>query len=152
MLKLKITYPNKDEELAILNRMATVEPELTIESVLSPEEIFQLRRGIDQIYVDDKIKNYLVDIVHATRKPGDYGLDITPYIQYGASPRATIFLTRAAKGQAFLDGRGYVTPQDVKTIGYDVLRHRLIVTYEAEAEEITAENLLQRIFDHLKVP
>jgi MoxR-like ATPase len=152
MLKLKITYPNKDEELAILNRMATVEPELTIESVLSPEEILQLRRGIDQIYVDDKIKNYLVDIVHATRKPGDYGLDITPYIQYGASPRATIFLTRAAKGQAFLDGRGYVTPQDVKTIGYDVLRHRLIVTYEAEAEEITAENLLQRIFDHLKVP
>jgi MoxR-like ATPase len=152
MLKLKITYPNKEEELAILNRMATVEPELTIESVLSPEEILQLRRGIDQIYVDDKIKNYLVDIVHATRKPGDYGLDITPYIQYGASPRATIFLTRAAKGQAFLDGRGYVTPQDVKTIGYDVLRHRLIVTYEAEAEEITAENLLQRIFDHLKVP
>jgi MoxR-like ATPase len=152
MLKLKITYPNKEEELAILNRMATVEPDLTVESVLAPEEIFQLRQGIDQIYVDDKIKHYLVDIVHATRKPAEYGLDITPYIQYGASPRATIFLTRAAKGQAFLDGRGYVTPQDVKTIGYDVLRHRLIVTYEAEAEEITAENLLQRIFDHLKVP
>ncbi len=152
MLKLKITYPNKEEELAILNRMATVEPDLTVEPVLAPEEIFQLRQGIDQIYVDDKIKHYLVDIVHATRKPADYGLDITPYIQYGASPRATIFLTRAAKGQAFLDGRGYVTPQDVKTIGYDVLRHRLIVTYEAEAEEITAENLLQRIFDHLKVP
>jgi MoxR-like ATPase len=152
MLKLKITYPDKEEELAILNRMATVEPDLTIDPVLAPEEIFQLRQGIDQIYVDDKIKRYLVDVVHATRRPADYGLDITPYIQYGASPRATIFLTRAAKGQAFLDGRGYVTPQDVKTIGYDVLRHRLIVTYEAEAEEITAENLLQRIFDHLKVP
>jgi MoxR-like ATPase len=152
MLKLKITYPNKEEELAILNRMATVEPNLTIEPMLSAEEIGKLRQGIDQIYVDDKIKHYVVDIVHATRKPADYGLDISPYIQYGASPRATIFLTRAAKGQAFLDGRGYVTPQDVKTIGYDVLRHRVIVTYEAEAEEITAENLLQRIFDHLKVP
>jgi MoxR-like ATPase len=152
MLKLKITYPSKDEELAILNRMAAVEPDLSVEPVLSAEAIARLRQGIDQIYVDDKIKRYLVDIVHATRKPADYGLDLTPYIQYGASPRATIFLTRAAKGQAFLDGRGYVTPQDVKTIGYDVLRHRLIVTYEAEAEEITAENLLQRIFDHLKVP
>ena len=119
---------------------------------LSPADIFALRQAIDQIYVDDKIKRYIVDIVHATRQPADYGLDIAPYIQYGASPRATIFLTRAAKGQAFLDGRGYVTPQDVKSIGYDVLRHRIIVTYEAEAEDITSENLLQRIFDHLKVP
>jgi MoxR-like ATPase len=152
MLKLKLTYPSKDEELEILNRMAAVEPNLTIESVLSPDDIFGLRRAIDAIYVDDKIKRYIVDIVHATRKPADYGLDITPYVQYGASPRATIFLTRAAKGQAFLDSRGYVTPQDVKSIGYDVLRHRVIVTYEAEAEEITSENLLQRIFDHLKVP
>src|SRR5262249_38088174 len=108
--------------------------------------------AIDRIYMDDKIKRYIVDIVHATRQPVAYGLDIAPYIHYGASPRATIFLTRAAKGQAFLDGRGYVTPQDVKTIGYDVLRHRILITYEAEAEEITSENLLQRIFDHLKVP
>ncbi len=152
MLKLKLTYPSKDEELAILNRMAAVEPDLSVEPVLSATEVFALRRAIDQIYMDDKIKRYIVEIVHATRRPADYGLDITPYVQYGASPRATIFLTRAAKSQAFLDGRGYVTPQDVKSIGYDVLRHRLIITYEAEAEEITAENLLQRIFDHLKVP
>jgi MoxR-like ATPase len=152
MLKLKLTYPNKEEELAILNRMAAVELDLRVEPVLSPSDIFALRQAIDQIYMDDKIKRYIVDIVHATRRPAEYGLDIAPYVQYGASPRATIFLTRAAKGQAFLDSRGYVTPQDVKSIGYDVLRHRLIVTYEAEAEEITAENLLQRIFDHLKVP
>ncbi len=152
MLKLKITYPNKEEELAILERMAAVDPDLSVTGVLSAEEILELRRGIDEIYVDEKIKRYLVDIVHATRNPGEFGLDMASYIQYGASPRATIFLTRAAKGQAFLEGRGYVTPQDVKTIGYDVLRHRLIVTYEAEAEDISAESLLHRIFDHLKVP
>jgi MoxR-like ATPase len=152
MLKLKITYPSKEEELAILERMSAVEPNLFIEAVLSPEHIFALRQAIDQIYVDDKIKRYIVDVVHATRKPADYGLDIAPYVQYGASPRATIFLTRAAKGQAFLDSRGYVTPQDIKSIGYDVLRHRLIVTYEAEAEDISTEDLLRRIFDHLKVP
>jgi len=152
MLKLKITYPSKEEELAILNRMAGLEPDLAVEPVLEPADIFRLRDAIDRIYVDDKIKRYIVDVVHATRNPADYGLDIGPYVQYGASPRATIFLTRAAKGQAFLDGRGYVTPQDVKVIGQDVLRHRMILTYEAEAEEITAENLLKRIFDHLKVP
>jgi MoxR-like ATPase len=152
MLKLRLTYPNKEEELEILNRMAMVEPNLSIEPVLAPPQIFELRKAIDQIYMDDKIKRYIVDIVHATRRPADFGLDITPYVQYGASPRATIFLTRAAKAQAFLDSRGYVTPQDVKSIGYDVLRHRMIVTYEAEAEEITSEQLLQRIFDHLKVP
>jgi MoxR-like ATPase len=152
MLKLKITYPNKEEELAILERMVGVEPNLSVPAVLCADEILKLRQGIDELYVDEKIKRYVVDIVHATRTPTDYGLDIAPYIQYGASPRATIFLTRAAKGQAFLEGRGYVTPQDVKTMGYDVLRHRIIVTYEAEAEDITSENLLQRIFDHLKVP
>jgi MoxR-like ATPase len=152
MLKLKITYPNRAEEIAILDRMSAVEPNLAIQPILAASEIFALRRVIDQIYVDDKIKGYIVDIVHATRRSADYHLDIGPYIQYGASPRATIFLTRAAKAQAFLDGRGYVTPQDVKTIGLDVLRHRLLVTYEAEAEDITPEQLLQRIFDHLKVP
>jgi MoxR-like ATPase len=152
MLKLKLTYPSKDEELAILNRMAGLEPDLAVAPVLGAADIFRMRDAIDQIYVDDKIKRYIVDVVHATRNPADYGLDIGPYVQYGASPRATIFLTRAAKGQAFLDSRGYVTPQDVKLIGQDVLRHRMILTYEAEAEDITAENLLKRIFDHLKVP
>jgi MoxR-like ATPase len=152
MLKLKLTYPTKEQELVILDRMSAVEPNLAIEPKLTPGDIFTLRKAIDHIYVDDKIKRYIVDIVHATRQPADYGLDIGPYIQYGASPRATIFLTRGAKAQAFLDSRGYVTPQDVKSIGYDVLRHRLSVTYEAEAEDITSEQLLQRIFDHLKVP
>lgn len=152
MLKLKMTYPNKVDELAILNRMSAIDPDLMVDPILSPDDLFRLRHAVDQIYVDDKIKRYLVDIVHATRQPAEYGLDIAPYIQYGASPRATIFLTRAAKGQAFLDGRNYVTPQDVKSIGYDVLRHRLLISYEAEAEEITAENLLQRIFDQLPVP
>lgn len=152
MLKLKITYPNRADELTILDRMSAVEPELAIQSILAAEDIFALRKVIDQIYIDDKIKGYIVDIVHATRRPAEYHLDIGPYIQYGASPRATIFLTRAAKAQAFLEGRGYVTPQDVKMIGTDVLRHRLLVTYEAEAEDITSETLLQRIFDQLKVP
>ncbi len=152
MLKLKLSYPTRDEELVILDRMAAVEPNLAVEPRLSPADIFHFRKAIDQVYVDEKIKRYIVDIVHATRRPAEYGLDIAPYIQYGASPRATIFLTRGAKGQAFLDGRGYVTPQDVKAIGYDVLRHRISVTYEAEAEDVSPENLLQRVFDHLKVP
>jgi MoxR-like ATPase len=152
MLKLKLTYPSKEEELIILNRYEAIEPRLDVEAVFSSEEILALSRTIDGIHVDDKIKRYVVDVVHATRTPADYGLDITPYVQYGASPRATIFLARAAKGQAFLDGRAYVTPQDVKSIGYDVLRHRVSVTYEAEAEDITPEQILQRIFDHLKVP
>jgi MoxR-like ATPase len=152
MLKLKLSYPNKEEELAILNRMSAVEPRLHVETVLGPTDIAELSEALDQIYVDDKIKRYIVDVVHATRRPADYGLDLAPYIQYGASPRATIFLTRAAKAQALLEGRGFVTPQDIKSIGPDVLRHRVTVTYEAEAEEITSEKLLQRIFDALKVP
>jgi MoxR-like ATPase len=152
MLKLKLTYPNRDEELAILDRMSVVDPQLYVEPVLGPDDLKALRKAVDDIYVDAAIKGYIVDIVHATRRPAEYGLNIAPYIQYPASPRATIFLTRAAKGHALLEGRGYVTPQDVKATGYDVLRHRLVVTYEAEAEEVTPENLLQRIFDHLKVP
>jgi len=152
MLKLKVTYPSKDEEFDILNRMAAVEPDLYVSPVLDAKDVLELRAGLDQIYVADKLKRYIVDVIHATRRPAEYGLDLAPYIQYGASPRATIFLTRAAKALAFLDSRGYVTPQDIKTIGYDVLRHRVSVTYEAEAEEITSEKLLQRIFDSLKVP
>ena len=152
MLKLKLSYPTKDEELVILNRMSAVDPDLTVAPVMGPRDIFELRRAIDQVYVDEKIKRYIVDIVHATRTPAEYGLDISPYVQYGASPRASIFLTRGARARAFLEGRGYVTPQDVKSIGYDVLRHRVSITYEAEAEDISPEKLLQRIFDHLKVP
>jgi MoxR-like ATPase len=152
MLKLKLTYPGKEDELAILERMSAVEPVLDVRPVLGPADVLRLRQAIDEVYTDEKIKRYIVDVVHATRQPAEYGLDVAPYIQYGASPRATIFLARAARAQAFLDGRGYVTPQDVKTIGPDVLRHRVSVTYEAEAEDVTAEDLLKRIFDALKVP
>jgi MoxR-like ATPase len=152
MLKLKITYPAKDEELVILDRMTPVDGCPQVDPVLESGDIFELRKAVDQVYVDDKIKRYVVDLVHATRKPGETGLDLPGYVQYGASPRATIFLTRAAKGHAFLDGRGYVTPHDVKSMAYDVLRHRIIVTYEAEAEEITSEVILKKILDHLKVP
>src|SRR4051812_1627516 len=152
MLKLKLNYPNKDEEFDILNRMAAVEPDLYVQPVLEAKDVLELRSGLDQVYVAEKIKRYIIDVVHATRRPAEFGLDLGPYIQYGASPRATIFLVRAARAQAFLDGRGFVTPQDVKTIGYDVLRHRLSITYEAEAEDITAEKLIRRIFDTLKVP
>jgi MoxR-like ATPase len=152
MLKLKLVYPGKDEELAILDRMARIEPDIRIDPVVSPGDIAEFRQAIDAIYLDDKVKRYIVEIVHATRQPADYGLNLGPYIQYGASPRATIFLARGARAQAFLEGRTYVTPEDIKTIGQDVLRHRVTVTYEAEAEEITSEQLLQRIFDRIKVP
>ncbi len=152
MLKLKLEYPSKQEELEILDRMASIEPLIEVKPVLSAADIFEVRKAIDLIYVDDKIKRYIVEVVHATRHPADHGLNIEPYIQYGASPRATIFLTRGARARAFLSGRSYVVPQDVKDIGYDVLRHRLSVTYEAEAEEVTSEELLRRIFDHVKVP
>src|SRR5260370_41001960 len=135
MLKLKLDYPSKEEELAILNRMAVIEPSLAVDPVLSADDIFALRRAIDQIYVDDKIKRYIVEIVHATRGPADYGLDIAPYIQYGAIPRATIFLTRGARGQAFLPGRAYVTPQEVMDIVYGVLRHHLSIPCEPGDED-----------------
>jgi MoxR-like ATPase len=152
MLKLKLTYPAKDEELAILDRMARIEPKIAIDPVVAPSDLMEFRQAIDATYIDDKVKRYIVEIVQSTRQPADYGLNLGPYIQYGASPRATIFLARGARGQAFLEGRGYVTPEDIKTIGMDVLRHRVTVTYEAEAEEITSEQLLQRIFDRIKVP
>ena len=152
MLKLKVTYPTREEERQILDRMAFTNGEPSVKAVVSPDEIMAARALVDQVYVDDKIKDYIVSLVFATRDPQAQGLDLAPLIQYGASPRATLALTLASKANAFLNGRGYVTPQDVKTIGYDVLRHRVTVTYEAEAEEITPEQLLKRIFDHVKVP
>jgi len=152
MLKVLIDYPNRAEELTILDRMGRIEPNIEIRPVLSTEELTELRRAVDAIYVDEKIKGYLVDLVQATRRPAEYGLELTGLIQYGASPRATIALVRAARAQAFLDGRGYVTPQDVKLAAPDVLRHRLLVSYEAEAEELKSEDLLTRILDKLPVP
>jgi MoxR-like ATPase len=152
MLQLKVTYPTLEEELLILDRMASVEPGLYVDEVFGPDDVFELRRVLDSIYIADELKRYIVEIIHATRKPADFGLDLAAFIQLGASPRGTIYLTRAARGQALLEGRGYVTPQDVKSIAMDVLRHRVTVTYEAEAEEMTSETIVQRILDHLKVP
>jgi len=152
MLKLKVAYPTKAEEHEILKRMAKSAPSLEVEPVLAPSDIGRLRALADEIYMDEKIEDYIVNLVHATRQPADYGLDIDSLIQYGASPRATIFLCMAAKAHALLEGRGYVTPQDVKTIGMDVLRHRVIVSYEAEAEEKSAEDIVQQVFDTIEVP
>jgi MoxR-like ATPase len=152
MLKLNIDYPNKSEEREILERMAVTETNIKVKPVTSSDDIKRLRSVVDQIYIDDKIKDYIVDLVIATREPGKYNLDLDEFIEYGASPRATIYLTIASKAYAFLKGRGYVTPQDVKSIGMDVLRHRVILTYEAEAEEMTSEKVIQNIFDNIEVP
>ncbi len=153
MLKVKVTYPTKDEELKILRRMSYTDKKIPVNQVVAPEDILRVRPVVDEIYVDEKIEKYIVEIVEATRKPEDYHLpDLTGLIQSGASPRATVHLTVAAKAYAFLQGRGYVTPQDVKTIGKDVLRHRIIISYEAEAEEKTSEDIIQKIFDELPVP
>jgi MoxR-like ATPase len=151
MLKLSVGYPNKEEELEILNRM-TVGKSYNVDAVVSPEEILRGRKVIHQIYIDDKVKEYILNIVFATRQPETYGLKLKELIAYGASPRATIYLTLASKAHAFLRGRGYVTPEDVKSIGPDVLRHRIIVTYEAEAEETTSDQLIRQIFDQIEVP
>ncbi len=152
MLKLRVTYPSREEERQILDRMAVTNADPPVKAVVTPEEILAARRLVDQIYVDDKIKDYIVALVFATREPAAQGLDLGPLVQYGASPRATLALTLAAKANAFLNGRGYVTPQDVKTIGPDVLRHRIIVSYEAEAEEIDSDEIVRRVFDGVPVP
>ncbi|MEE9362208.1 MAG: MoxR family ATPase, partial [Cellulophaga sp.] len=152
MLKLNITYPSKTEEREILERMALTNTNKKINAIISPADIKRLRSVVDQIYIDDKIKDYIVDLVFASREPQKYNLDLDEFIEYGASPRATIYLTIASKAYAFLKGRGYVTPQDVKSIGMDVLRHRIIITYEAEAEEMTSEKIIQNIFDNIEVP
>jgi MoxR-like ATPase len=152
MFKVRITYPSKAEELVVLDRMARLNPELTVEPVLGPQEIADLQRAVDDIYVDLKIKNYVLDIVHSTRRPEEFHLDIGPLIQFGASPRASLYLVRAAKGHAFLDGRGYVTPHDVKAIAHDVLRHRILVSFEAEAEEVTSDAIVQRVLNGVAVP
>ncbi|MEZ5930837.1 MAG: MoxR family ATPase [Alphaproteobacteria bacterium] len=152
MLKLAVTYPDRAEEMEILERMASTERPAPIAPVATLDDIVDARRRVDAIYLDDKIKRYIVDVVFATREPDAAGLDIGRYIDFGASPRATIFLALAAKAHAFVKGRDYVTPQDVKSIGMDVLRHRLLTTYEAEAEGLTSGDLIQKVFDHLPVP
>jgi MoxR-like ATPase len=151
MLKLKVDYPSRAEEREILDRMTgPTTPQAS--RVITTQAILRARQAVAEVYVDDRIKDYIVSIVHATRKPAEFKLDIAGLVQYGASPRATIFLTTASKAHAFIKGRGYVTPEDVKAIGQDVLRHRLILTYEAEAEEVTSEEVVRRVFDAIEVP
>lgn len=152
MLKVLITYPTKEEEKIILERMASHQ-KIQLNTSATPEMIVRARSIVDQIYVDEKIKNYIVNLVFATRQPGAYGLEkLSSFIAYGASPRATICLTQAAKAYAFLNGRGYVTPEDIKAIGLDVLRHRVLLSYEAEAENMSADQIVKQIFDAVDVP
>ena len=152
MLKLRVGYPSKVEERKILDLMGTSAPNLKVLTVVEPADILRSREIVNSIYVDDRVKDYIVDVVFATREPASYKLPLEGMIRYGASPRATIALTLAARARAFIAGRGYVTPQDVKSVGYDVLRHRIIVSYEAEAEEMTSEQIIDKIFAGLAVP
>lgn len=152
MLKVNITYPSKEEEIKIIDTITTGK-KIEIQPVVDVEKIINARKLVENIYVDDKIKSYVVDIVNATRFPQNYKLDkIKPWIRYGASPRATIFLIQAAKAYAFIEGRAYITPQDIKNISFDVLRHRILLSYEAEAEEITTETIIKMIFETVEVP
>ncbi len=152
MLKLKITYPTIEEERRILDMMSVTDKHFDVKAVVAPEAILKARQVVDEIYLDDKIKDYILSIVFATREPSKYNLKLDDYIHYGASPRATIYLTLASRAHAFLQGRGYVTPQDVKSIAPDVLRHRVIVTYEAEAEELTSDDVIAQVLNGLPVP
>ena len=151
MFKLLIDYPDKAEEKQIMQRVGFEAP-AEVNAVLSPDALNGIYALINGVYMDDKLRDYIVDLVFATRNPADYGIKMADYIQYGASPRATIFLSMASRAYAFLQGRSYVTPQDVKTIAPSVLRHRIIPTYEAEAEDITTDQIIDRIFDSVPVP
>ncbi|MBN1418837.1 MAG: AAA family ATPase [Planctomycetes bacterium] len=153
LFKVKIAYPNRDEERRILDRMAgaTRKPP-EVEAVVGPEDLLRVRALVDEIYVDDKIKEYIVDIVQATRRPAEYKIDLGGAIDFGASPRATLALTTAARARAFMAGRPYVTPQDVKGVAMDVLRHRVILSYEGEAEELTPEAVVAKVLDGVRVP
>lgn len=152
MLKLKVGYPSKDDERVILDRMSSTAPNLNVEAVTTLDAISEARKLVNDVFVDPKIRDYIVDLILATRDPEQYKLKLGQYIQFGASPRATISLTLAAKAWALMQGRAYVVPQDIKEIGMDVLRHRVIPSYEAEAEEISSENLVTSIFDAVPVP
>ncbi len=151
MLKLKVDYPTSEEERQILDRMSgAAEP--TADAVVSIPDLARARDAMLSIYVDDRIKDYAVRLVQATRRPKDFKLDLEGLVQFGASPRATLYLVAAGRAHAFLRGRGFVTPEDIKAIGHDVLRHRLILSFEAEAESVTADELVQRVFDAVEVP
>ena len=152
MLMVKVGYPSKEDERAIMDRMTTGTT-VRAAPVATPRQIAEARSVLSQIYIDEKIRDYIVNIVHATRDPKSYGLaELADFIEYGASPRASIYLNLAARAHAFLRRRGYVTPEDIKAIGVDVLRHRVILTYEAEAEEMTSEQVVRKLFEHIEVP
>ena len=151
MLKLKLDYPSRKEERQILDRMSTQDvPQAA--KVIDPESILKARKVMEEVYIDEKIKEYIISIVFATREPSEFGLDFADLIEYGGSPRASLYLVQAARAHAFIRGRGYVTPEDVKSVGPDVLRHRIILSYEAEAEDVKPEEIIQRIFDTVEVP
>jgi len=153
LLKVVVGYPDKEEEKAIVRRMAATQGRPVVHPVASPEQVLAARALLDLVYVDEKVLSYVVDLVFATRRPDEAGLaDLKPLILYGASPRASIALTRAARARAFLEGRGFVTPHDVKSVGMDVLRHRVLTTYEAEAEGVTSVDVIRRVFDTVRVP
>jgi MoxR-like ATPase len=153
MLKVVVRYPSKEDERVIVRRMATSRARPTVRRVGSPEQLLEARALLDDVFVDDKILDYVLDIVFATRDPEQAGLPaLKPHILYGASPRASIALVQASRARAFLEGRGYVTPHDIKSVGLDVLRHRVITTYEAEAEGLTSEDVIQNVFDTVRVP
>ncbi|MGQ0508709.1 MAG: AAA family ATPase [Myxococcaceae bacterium] len=152
MLKVKVGYPTREDEKIIMDRMSG-DRSPKAQKVIAPEHIARARQMVQEIYVDEKVKDYILNLVFATREPTKYGLkELEDLLEYGASPRATIFLNQAARAHAFLRHRGFVTPEDVKAIAFDVLRHRLSLTYEAEAEELTSEKIIQRIFDRIEVP
>ena len=152
LMKVVVTYPTRDEELQILERMASTSTQPNVSAVMKPEDILAARRIVDDIYLDEKVARYIVDIVFATREPELISPELASLVEFGASPRATLALTLAAKAEAFLDGRGYVVPQDVKNLAMDVLRHRVATTYEAEAEEKTSEDVIRAVLDHVAVP
>ncbi|MDG1838750.1 MAG: MoxR family ATPase [Phycisphaerales bacterium] len=152
LLKVVVTYPTRDQELQILERMASTGTQPNVSAVMKPEDILAARRIVDEIYLDEKVARYIVDIVFATREPQLISPELASLVEFGASPRATLALTLAAKAEAFLDGRGYVVPQDVKNLAMDVLRHRVATTYEAEAEEKTSEDVIRAVLDHVAVP
>ena len=153
MLKLLIDYPSREEEMQIMERMVPND-EITVKAVMNPKDILEIRETVKDIYMESKIKDYILDLVFATREPEKFKNleELSDLIEYGASPRASIYLAQAAKAHAFLEHRGYVTPDDIKAIGKDILRHRIILTYEAEAEQITQEDIVNRLFDEIEVP
>ena len=145
MFKLKVEYPTPEEELLVMQRMANTEPDIEIKPVLTLPELMKMRKALEATFIDQKVEKYIVRMVDCTRHPGNYGLDLQRYLRFGASPRASIYLSLAARGNAFMDKRDYTTPQDVKDVAHDVLRHRLAISYRAEAESLTSDDLLDQM-------